>query len=401
MTTSQTTPIQKKSRIEAVDALRGFAVLAILVLHCTEHFFMFEKFDQPSWLATLDQAVNATLTALIGGKAYAIFALLFGFTFYIQQSAQRAKGTDFGPRFLWRLLLLGGFAMLNSLFFPGGDVLLMLATSGVVLFIVRNWSDRWLVVAAVFLLLQPEHWYRLLFPEAPWPDLHAGEAFQQIKAYIDEGGPAEYFRGNLTVGVRAALVWAFEVGRSAQSAGLFILGLLLGRKGLFVDSEQSRRFWMWALVVSALAYAPLAALRGVTWTGFPDTSWLLRQTFDMWQKVTFMAVLVSSFMLLYAQKEWFRRVTAPLRPYGRMSLTNYITQGIIGALIFLPIGLHLAPVCGITVSVLIGMLIFGVQLAFSIFWLRRHRQGPLEWLWHKLTWIGGRKTPGRETQSKS
>ena len=114
---------EKLPRVEVVDALRGFAVMAILLVHSLEHFiFPVYPVDQPAWLNILNDGVfNVTFT-LLAGKSYAIFALLFGFTFYIQSANQQRKGKDFGYRFLWRLLLLVAFATLNAAFFPAGDV---------------------------------------------------------------------------------------------------------------------------------------------------------------------------------------------------------------------------------------------------------------------------------------
>ena len=106
----------------------------------------------------------------------------------------------------------------------------------------------------------------------------------------------------------------------------------------------------------------------------------------MWQKLAFTFVWVSSFILLY-QSESFRRHVAALRSYGRMSLTNYVTQSILGMLVYFPFGLYLAPYLGYTASLLVGVLMFIVQLAFCKWWLLRHKQGPLEALWHKWTWI--------------
>ena len=107
------------SRIEVVDALRGFAVMAIILVHNLEHFiFPVYPTDPPGWLHILDQGTFGVVFALFAGKAYAIFALLFGFTFYIQTSNQKKLGKDFGYRFLWRLVLLAGFATLNAAFSP-------------------------------------------------------------------------------------------------------------------------------------------------------------------------------------------------------------------------------------------------------------------------------------------
>lgn len=145
-----------------MDALRGFAVMAILLVHNLEHFIFPvypDAASQPGWLNILDEGVFSVIFSLFAGKAYAIFALLFGLTFYIQYTNQQKKGKDFGYRFLWRLLLLGGFATLNAAFFPAGDVLLLFCVVGIFLFIVRKWSDRTVFILAIFLLLQPVEWY--------------------------------------------------------------------------------------------------------------------------------------------------------------------------------------------------------------------------------------------------
>lgn len=154
---------EKLPRVEVVDALRGFAVMAILLVHSLEHFiFPVYPVDQPAWLNILNDGVfNVTFT-LLAGKSYAIFALLFGFTFYIQSANQQRKGKDFGYRFLWRLLLLVAFATLNAAFFPAGDVLLLFSVVGIVLFVVRKWSDCAILVTAILFLLQPVEWYHYI-----------------------------------------------------------------------------------------------------------------------------------------------------------------------------------------------------------------------------------------------
>ena len=153
----------KIPRIEVVDALRGFAVMAIILVHNLEHFiFPVYPTEQPAWLAVLNDGVFNVIFSLFAGKAYAIFALLFGFTFYIQCHNQTKKGKDFGYRFLWRLVLLLGFATLNAAFFPAGDVLLLFAVVGLVLFLVRKWSDKAILITAIILLIQPIEWYHYL-----------------------------------------------------------------------------------------------------------------------------------------------------------------------------------------------------------------------------------------------
>ena len=73
---------------------------------------------------------------------------------------------------------------------------------------------------------------------------------------------------------------------------------------------------------------------------------------------------------------------------GRMSLSNYIIQSIMGSFIYYGIGLGLYQYTGTTYSLLIGIALAILQGFFSAWWLKRSIRGPLETLWHKATWIG-------------
>ncbi|MFV0364145.1 MAG: DUF418 domain-containing protein, partial [Suipraeoptans sp.] len=296
-----------------VDALRGFAVIAIGLIHCVEHFIFPvypDPASQPAWLNVLDNGALSVVFSLIAGKGYAIFSILFGFTFAIQYNNQQIKGKDFGGRFLWRLLLLTGFATLNSMFFPGGDVLLLYAIVGVILFIVRKWSDKAVFIFAVILLLQPMQWFyyisHLIDPAFVLPETINGKLYGEIAVYTKAGELLPFIWANVTTGQLASLMWAIEGGRFLQTGGLFLLGLLIGRKQLFVSTPENIKFWTKALIVCAILFAPLYQLKVELYDNVQDL--FIKQTvgvmFDMWQKLLFTFVLVGSFVLLY-QKENF------------------------------------------------------------------------------------------------
>ena len=382
--------LQKTPRIELVDALRGFAVMAILLVHNVEHFiFPVYPTDSPEWLNILDKGTFDMVFSLFGGKAYAIFALLFGFTFYIQCENQRRKGKDFGYRFLWRLVLLVGFATLNAAFFPGGDVLLLFAIMGLVLFVVRNWSDKAVLIAAIFFTLQPMEWYHyvmsLLDSSYQLPDYGVGPMYDAVAEATKSGNFWDFIVCNVTLGQKASLMWAVGAGRILQTAGLFLIGFYIGRKQLFEVDRLKLGFWMKTLVISAICFAPLHSWKNLLMEGTPMIQQTVGTVFDMWQKLAFTFVLVSSFVLLHQNKNFQKRV-ANLRFYGRMSLTNYVSQSIIGAIIYFPFALYLAPYCGYTVSLLIGFVVFFAQVMFCKWWFKSHKQGPLESLWHWWTW---------------
>jgi len=382
----------KQQRIEVVDALRGFAVIAICIVHNLEHFiFPMYPESQPEWLSILNTGTYNVIFSLFAGKAYAIFALLFGFTFYIQYTNQQRRGCDFGYRFLWRLVLLAGFATINAAFFPAGDVLSLFVIVGIILFLARKWSNRTVLTVALLFLLQPYEWYHyfasLNNPAHTIPDFGVGPMYEEVAEYTRDGKLGDFILQNITLGQKATLCWALGAGRFWQTAGLFLLGLYIGRKQLFLSNEKNTRFWIKALIISAIAFGPLYQLKELIMAENPLVQNTVGVVFDMWQKFAFTVVLVSSFYLLY-QTTNFQKAVSSLRTYGKMSLTNYIGQSIMGSLIYFPFGLFLAPHCGYFISALIGVALILVQIVFCKWWLKSHKQGPLERVWHKLTWSG-------------
>lgn len=387
-------------RIELVDVLRGFAIMVIFIIHIQEHFNIFNfppAESQPEWLNSLDNIVFKLIFSMFAGKSYSIFALLFGFTFYIQFQNQANKGKDFGYRFLWRMLILFCFGMIDSLFFPAGDILFIYAIVGISLFFVRKWSNKAILITAIILLAQPIEWMHYIISlfnqDYILPDYKVGGLFREVQEVAMSGNLKEYFYTNMTMGIAANLSWTISVGRLLQTAGLFMLGYLAGRKQLFISTEKNIRFWVYVLIVSALLFNPLLEMRGIMGDKAKDDLILagtLSVVFDMWQKFAFTFVIISSFVLLY-QKECFVRLTNNLRFLGKMTLTNYLMQSIIGTFLFLPIGLNLGNYCGGTLSFLISLILVFLQIQFCKWWMSNHRQGPLESIWHRLTWLNSDK----------
>jgi hypothetical protein len=100
---------------------------------------------------------------------------------------------------------------------------------------------------------------------------------------------------------------------------------------------------------------------------------------------SFMCVLVACFVFLWQQVSTHEMLHG-LVPYGKMSLTNYLTQSIIGSFIYFGYGLSLYNVLGTTASFGVGVLLFILQLGFCHWWLKKFKQGPFEGAWKKATW---------------
>jgi len=379
------------SRLHVVDALRGFALVAILLLHNLEHFDFYNLPENlPTWMKTLDKGIWDTLFFLFAGKSYAIFALLFGLTFYIQSRNQQKKGKDFNGRFVWRLFLLLLFGLFNSVFFQG-DILEIYAVIGVVLVLVSKFSDKTVFWMAVVLMLQPLEWVHVLqalqHPDAKLADPVSWSYFGKMPDYIPGSSFVHTAIGNLTNGKIAVMLWNYENGRFFQTASLFMLGMLAGRRSLFEMSPINKAFWTKILRIATLIFIPLFLVK--LWLPDLITGEALRRPLETiitsWANLAFMLVLVSGFYLLF-QTDYFHKKLNIFSPIGRMSLSNYVFQSIIGSFLYYGFGLALYKYTGATYSLIIGIVFATILGLFSTWWMKRHKQGPLETLWHKATW---------------
>lgn len=377
-------------RIEVVDVLRGFAIMAIMLLHNIERFNLYVFPGGFGGMTTTDRAVWDTLFFLFGGKTYSIFALLFGFTFFIMYTKQQEKGVDFGGRFLWRLLLLAGFATINAAFFPG-EVLMLYAVVGIILYLVRKWSNKAILILSIFFLLQPVELFYFFkqLADSAWelPQQINRGMHGSVRAYLEAGTIWALVKGNTTIGQAWSMMWAIENGRFLQTAGLFLLGLLIGRKGWLADLEKYKKTWLTILVVAVVTSTVFYFVRLEV---YMDREFLYRRSIgvavDMWWKFSFTFIWISLFALLYKSTS-FQKVTRPFKAYGKMSLTNYVTQSIIGSVLYFKFAFNLAPKIGVTASLGVGVVLFLLQITFCNWWIKKYKQGPLEKLWHRLTWM--------------
>ncbi len=382
-------------RVDFVDALRGFAIVSILLLHNLEHFdFYYLPPNLPDWMKSLDRSIFGIIGFLFSGKSYAIFALLFGFTFNLMDAKQAQKGYDFRGRFLWRLFLLFLFGMFNTIFYQG-DILNMYALMGLAILPVCRLSDKALLWVAIVLLLQPvfvsQFIYSLINPEYAPVEITAGKYFRL--AAITQAGDSftEMVKGNFTNGKIAVYIWSWFKGRFFQAPALFMLGMLLGRKKLFSHNPANDKFWKKTALITLLLSLLFIFFSGNLINlnqGFARKA--LARSMDSWSNLSMTFLWISILYLLYKTK-LARKVLNRLIPFGRMSLSCYVMQSILGAFIYYGFALGLYQYTGATYSLLIGILLFLFQGWFCRLWLKKHSRGPLESLWHKLTWLNYKK----------
>ena len=386
--------LKPNTRIDVADILRGVAIAGIILIHFIEHlnFFMFPEPKNEFWAAINDAVWDSTFF-LLAGKMYAIFAMLFGLSFYIQHDNQAQKGVDFRPRFAWRMVLLMLFGLFD-LFFYNGDILFVYAVCGLIIIPLIRASNKVIVSLIIILALQPiEVVYLalgLINPDTPVLNLGSSTLFAAIIPAQSEGSIWEVAAAGIRYGLPVNFLWAIENGRFTQTILFFLFGIMLGRARLFYDEGNNINIWKKVLVGSVCAFAILLPLYYYVPKATEDIACVsksLKVALNMWKNVSMMLFIVSGTTLLYyrtSARKWMIKIA----PYGKMSLTNYIGQSVIGALLFYNWGFGLFDKCGHAASFLMGAGCIALQFIFCTWWMKHHKRGPLEQLWCTATWFG-------------
>lgn len=385
----------RPQRFDIVDALRGSALLGLFLLHCVEHFeFGAFPANRPEWLLALDHGARDVAFFLFGGKAYAIFAMMFGLSFFLILDRAARRGLDFRGRFVWRLVVLTALGYLFGVFYCG-EILTMLAILGLPLALLYRVPTRWLVALSVVFLVQPVFLWQLghalLDPAYSPSRFDVGGYYRKLGAVFSSEGLLEVLKVNLWTGVQARWSWSIENGRYLQMFGLFLWGLLLGRTRIFEDRDRSLRLARRALVIGGAALVAVLVLQRLApgWGLADAPRGILRRLLNSYGHLAQMSVWAAGFVLLYHATPC-RRALHLLAPYGRTSLTNYVTQSLVGMTLFYHFGFGLFRHLGEFSSVLFGVAFLVLQCAVSRLWLEHFHYGPLEWLWRCLTFLSFR-----------
>lgn len=389
--------LKPNTRIDVADILRGIAIAGIILIHFIEHlnFFLFPDPKNELW-ATINDAVWDSTFFMLAGKMYAIFAMLFGLSFFIQHDNQAQKGIDFRPRFAWRMVLLMLFGLFDLLFY-NGDILTVYAACGLLIIPLIRASNKVIIAVIILMALQPIEFVNLvrglIDPATPIFNLGSGELFKSIIPAQSQGNIIDVAVAGIKYGFPVNFLWAIENGRFTQTILFFLIGIMLGRARLFYNEGNNLKIWKKVLIGSIIAFAillPLYKYVPKATSEIACVSKSLKVALNMWKNVAMMAFIVSVTTLLYyctSAKNWMIKIA----PYGKMSLTNYIGQSVIGAILFYNWGFGLYDKCGHAASFLMGIGCIALQFMFSTWWMKHHKRGPLEQLWCSATWFGKKK----------
>jgi len=377
-------------RIIIVDALRGFALFLIILIHYIEHF---ELFAQPEhhWLFTaeVDSKITDIVMFAVGGKAYSIFALMFGLSFFIQLNRSEQKGIDFRGKFAWRVTILLIMGFFHSLIYKG-DILHIYAMLGFLLIPLYNLKIKHLIIIGSFFILQIPSVIQLIkaFADSTYtftPTFGWG-FWGEIDKLYTTGSFGDVIIFNFWKGRTSVWGWTFYTGRYLQLFGLFIVGLIIGKSRIFENLENHKGLIKKTLIISLIIYAGLYFINVKAGSAVVSElqKQLLTSLINMYGNIAFTVFYVSLLILLHLRFKSARIINS-LAAYGKMSLTNYVSQAVFGVVFFYNFGLGMYKYMGATWSLIMAIAFFALQVSISKLWIRRFYYGPLEWLWRALT----------------
>jgi uncharacterized protein len=387
-------PIEERERSEALDALRGFALLGIFVSHVPDfsgHSFLGAEERAALDRLGVDRSLAPILELLIRGKFFSLFSLLFGIGFAVQLESARRRGADFARQFARRLGVLFAIGIAHAALWYG-DILKDYAVIGFALLVVARWPAGALAwaAAAAFLL-------RILWPvliagafavlAQPSGDTDPGTGFSELARTFGGGDLAAIASANLALVRLKALQLVYD-GKALSILAMFLLGAWMGRLGVHRDvaghRPALRRALRLCLPIGVLGNAALVPLHAATPAFPPTAQWAAEQVLFGIAVPALTVAYASGFALL-----WSRGADTVLRrlaPAGRMALTTYVSQSLIGVSLFYGLGLGLHGRVGLAEGTLVALGIFALQCALAARWLRSFRFGPLEWLWRRATY---------------
>ncbi len=395
-------PIAAQERIAVMDIVRGFALLGILIMNMPGFSSSYFAGADGShlWPGSIDRIAESTRDMLFSGKFNSMFSLLFGLGFTIQLGRMMAKDPATAPGlYARRLLVLAAFGLVHVMVFWTGDVLHIYAVLGAALLFLRNASNR-----TVYVLLG----ICLLFPLVVGLLRLAIVTPEMVKKMVADSQAWEA-SNNLAYGKGTFLQAAREHTREffyfyseplsllrtlsfyAQMATTLLLGFLIGRNGWVKRIPEFmpviRRLQWRALAIGIVCAAIFGLIRELYREPGPSLIKVLGSNAYVLCRLAMMCFYVLTIVRLSQLAAWQRRF-APLAAAGRMPLTNYLAQTLMATTLFYGWGFGLFGRVGPALGLVIAFVMFFViQVPLSLWWLRRHEHGPLEYLWRRLTYV--------------
>ena len=397
-------PVLQTERSDILDVLRGFALFGVLldnIFGFTGWGFFTQPMREalPTWPA--DGIVALSELTFINGKFYSLFSLLFGIGFSIILIRNEQKGINALEIFYRRLIILLIIGAGHLFLLWEGDILVLYALIGMLLPLFRKCSDKTLLITAAALILSPIIFdcIDILF------HAKAGDGLERLAMSIDKKNslPTDSTYANYLFKSESGWQewrnwqesgWAYrysyilDSNRIPKVLGMFLIGFYAGRKTMYLKLENYialfKKLRLWGLIIgipSAIACTYFEIFE----KGIPNPTGLGHTFFYAISVVPLSLAYVSVICLHWIRKKGNSKLKV-LAPLGRMALTNYLMQTIIGITLYYGVGFGFGGNIGPAIFVPIGFAVYALQILYSNWWFKYFNYGPMEWIWRQLTY---------------
>lgn len=376
-----------KQRVEAIDAVRGFALFGILLVNMTLIQFGMFSSEQPTYVfGKMDEGANLFIQFFGTHNFISLFSFLFGLSIIMLQKSIVAKEKRFFPVYIRRIIILLLIGYIHGTFIWDGDILFGYGIIGILLMIFINRKPKTLLIWASTLLVltilmsyPTQSDVDIVKDFAPYiakeQHIHeTGSYIEHINFRLNEN-PFEYlgitgFFGTFFVTLFALIFMT----------PLFLLGMYVGKKGWLFEIDKHLSSLKKICLISGIFSFSVKILALLT------EQPLLIMLKDSVSPLGMTLFYGSSILLLFHYKKASRLLNY-MANMGKMSVSNYLMQSIIATTIFYAYGLGLYGKIGYFFGIVLTIVIYVIQLYASTYWLQRYQMGPVEYFWRLSTYL--------------
>ena len=398
---SDAAPTRPSERIFTLDAIRGFALLGIFIMNMPGFSTSFFSGADGThlWPEWWDRSAEVARDVLFSGKFNSMFSMLFAIGFILLLERLEARDPQHAKAiYLRRIGWLFVFGAVHSCVFWTGDVLHMYALFGLLLLALRRVPEKWLwaLFAASLLYVLIPTTYRLLTY-----DPAAVQARVALMAQWAASNDAAYGTGSFLAAAREhtrETVFLYSGPNLLRTFGFYVqlfttmvLGLILGRRHFFENAASQldlvKRVQWSALAIGIVTGAIFGYYQAtVTDPLTPTVLGMTSRVAYVVCRVATMTFYVATIVRAVHSVAW-RSLLTPIATVGRMPLTNYLLQTLLGTFIFYGWGLGFWGRIGPALQLVLAVAIFFViQVPLSRWYLNRFALGPMEYVWRSLTY---------------
>lgn len=379
------------------DLVRAFALIGIALVNVGVIAYpMMETYHGGGFKTPLDEYANIAINSLFTFKSYTLFAFMFGVGFAYQIASAQRKGARFGTRYARRIIGLLILGLLHVALLYQGDILILYAILGSVLYLFRNASTKTLLWTGIGIYI-----FQLVLISLIVIAMYLGMEYApedmaiELAKMEDSNAESIAVYGNGTFAQSVAL--RFKEWGSVITFGFMVQGfgalafLLLGFAAVKSNIINNSAALIWRKF--RRVYLPIGLV------GSLFGALVISSGASMIDPVMMLGMLLIALFAPFSTAgylgllaKWASREDSALRTFmargGSATLTAYLMQGLIMSLIFNAYGLGYFAELGAATCIMIALGTALFTIAFASLWRTKFYRGPMEIILRRWTYLG-------------